>query len=103
MSAYAFGFGSVHAFRPAPRSCWQAAASSFVIDGEDVVLDNDRNSDFDRLHSRRHDDEVQLLGFDLLELDAVSRSSTKAALVKLLRRSRDGIQYVEQPKCTLLT
>ena len=25
--------------------------------------------DFDRLHSRQHDDEVQLLGFDLLELD----------------------------------
>jgi hypothetical protein len=30
-----------------------------------LVLDHDGNSDFDRLHSREHDDAMQLLGFDL--------------------------------------
>ncbi len=39
-----------------------------MIDGEGVILNPDGNSNFDRLHSRRHDKEVQLLGFDLLEL-----------------------------------
>jgi bifunctional non-homologous end joining protein LigD len=33
--------------------------SSFVIDGEAVLLGVDDISDFDGLHSRRHDDEVQ--------------------------------------------
>ncbi len=57
-------------------------------------------SDFDRLHSRHHDDEVQLLGFDLLELEGLDvrawpLARRKAALAKLLRRSHDGIQIVE--------
>ncbi len=34
--------------------------TSFVIDGEAVLLDVDGVSDFNELHSRRHDDEVQL-------------------------------------------
>ena len=33
--------------------------SSFVIDGEAVLLGVDGRSDFNGLHSRRHDDEVQ--------------------------------------------
>jgi len=57
-------------------------------------------SDFDKLHSRRHDGEVQLLGFDLLELDGADLRGEafiyrKAALTRLLRRSRDGVQLVE--------
>jgi ATP-dependent DNA ligase len=47
-------------------------ATSFVLDGEGVILRQDGVADFDRLHSRRHDGEVQLLGFDLLELDGTS-------------------------------
>jgi bifunctional non-homologous end joining protein LigD len=35
-------------------------ASSFVIDGEAVLLGVDGVSDFDGLHSRLHDDEVRL-------------------------------------------
>ena len=35
-------------------------ASSFVIDGEAVLLGVDGISDFNGLHSRRHNDEVQL-------------------------------------------
>jgi hypothetical protein len=54
-------------------------------------------SDFDRLHSRRHDGEVQFLGFDLLELNGADLrgeplENRKATLASLLRRSRDGIQ-----------
>ena len=41
----------------------------FVIDGEAVVLGVDGISDFDALHSRRHDKEVQLYAFDILALD----------------------------------
>jgi ATP-dependent DNA ligase len=43
--------------------------TSFVIDGEAVLLGVDGLSDFNGLHSRRHDDEVQLYAFDLLALD----------------------------------
>jgi len=39
-------------------------ATSFVLDGEGVILRQDGVSDFDRLRSRRHDNEVQLLGFE---------------------------------------
>ena len=38
----------------------------FVLDGEAVVLGVDGVSDFDALHSGRHDDEVQLCAFDIL-------------------------------------
>ncbi|WP_246504230.1 ATP-dependent DNA ligase [Bradyrhizobium agreste] len=40
----------------------------FDIDGEAVVLGVDGVSDFNALHSRRHDGEVQLYAFDLLAL-----------------------------------
>ena len=42
--------------------------TSFVIDGEAVPLDVDGRSDFNGLHSRRHDDEVQF-AFDILVSD----------------------------------
>ena len=68
-------------------------ASSFVLDGEGVILRPDGASDFDRLHSRADCDEAQLLAFDLLELDGIDLRCAplerrKAALAKLLRRSR---------------
>src|SRR6266576_3815871 len=42
---------------------------SFVIDGEAVLLGVDGISDFDGLHSRRHDAEVQFYAFDILMSD----------------------------------
>ncbi len=80
-------------------------AWSFVIDGESVILRPDGVSDFDRLHSRRHDGEVQLLGFDLLELDGADLcrdplTTRKATLASLLRWSREGIQIVEHIEAT---
>jgi bifunctional non-homologous end joining protein LigD len=40
----------------------------FVMHGEAVVL-QDGIADFNALHSRKHDDEVQLDAFDILALD----------------------------------
>ena len=52
-------------------------ATSFVLDGEGVILREDGVSDFDRLHSRRLDGEVQFLGFDLLELDGPTCAASR--------------------------
>src|ERR1700739_2452887 len=38
----------------------------FVLDGEAVILGVDGNSDFNALHSRQHDEEVQFCAFDIL-------------------------------------
>jgi ATP-dependent DNA ligase len=38
----------------------------FVLDGEAVILGVDGISDFDALHSRKRDDEVQFCAFDIL-------------------------------------
>src|SRR6476659_5753967 len=43
--------------------------TSFVIDGEAVLLGVDGISDFDGLHSRKHDDEVMFYAFDTLVSD----------------------------------
>lgn len=42
--------------------------TSFVIDGEAVLLGVDGVSDFNGLHSRKYNDEVQLYAFDVLAL-----------------------------------
>jgi len=65
-----------------------------------VILRPDGVSDFDRLNSRRHDNEVQLLGFDLLEFGGADLrqqplEQRKVALGNLLRRPNAGIQLVE--------
>jgi bifunctional non-homologous end joining protein LigD len=61
-----------------------------------VLLGVDGVSDFDGLHSRRHDDEVQLYTFDILALDgdglrALPLSMRKTNLARLLRGRPDGI------------
>jgi bifunctional non-homologous end joining protein LigD len=66
----------------------------FVIDGEAVVLGVDGVSDFDTLHSRRHDD--QLYGFDMLAGDGddyrkLPLSMRKTNLARLLARRANGI------------
>ena len=67
-----------------------------MIDGEAVLLGVDGVSDFDGLHSRKYDDEVQLYTFDILALDgddlrALPLSMRKANLARLLRGRPDGI------------
>jgi bifunctional non-homologous end joining protein LigD len=68
----------------------------FVIDGEAVVLGVDGVADFNALHSRRHDDEVQLYAFDCLALDGedlrgLPLSMRKTNLARLLAQRPDGI------------
>jgi bifunctional non-homologous end joining protein LigD len=70
--------------------------TSFVIDGEAVLLGVDGISDFDGLHSRKYDDEVQLYAFDILALDGedlrkLPLSMRKANLARLLARRPEGI------------
>jgi bifunctional non-homologous end joining protein LigD len=68
----------------------------FVIDGEAVVLGVDGIADFEALHLRQHDEEVQLYAFDILALDGedlrgLPLSMRKTNLARLLARRPDGI------------
>src|ERR1700740_865156 len=68
----------------------------FVIDGEAVVFGVDGIADFNALHSRQHDEEVQLYAFDILALDgedlrSLPLSLRKTNLARLLSRRPDGI------------
>jgi bifunctional non-homologous end joining protein LigD len=70
--------------------------SSFVIDGEAVLLGVDGIFDFNGLHSRKHDDEVQLYAFDVLALDGEDLRKfplhlRKTNLARLLARRPEGI------------
>jgi bifunctional non-homologous end joining protein LigD len=62
--------------------------SSFVIDGEAVLLGVDGISDFNGLHSRKHDDIFVSDGEDVRKLPLSMR---KANLSRLLARRVDGI------------
>ena len=68
----------------------------FVIDGEAVVLGADGVADFNALHSRKHDHEVQLYAFDMLagdgdDMRGLPLTMRKADLARLLARRPDGI------------
>ncbi|MGX4771998.1 ATP-dependent DNA ligase [Bradyrhizobium guangdongense] len=68
----------------------------FIIDGEAVVLGVDGVSDFNALHSRRHDAEVQLYAFDIIALDGedlrqLPLMMRKTNLARLLRGRPDGM------------
>jgi bifunctional non-homologous end joining protein LigD len=71
-------------------------ATSFVIDGEAITRGVDGYSDFDALHSGKHNDEVELLAFDVLAMDGddlrdLPLSMRKTNLQRLLARRPDGI------------
>jgi bifunctional non-homologous end joining protein LigD len=73
---------------------------SAILDAEVVCMDDSGVPDFGLLHSRTNDNGAVACAFDLLMLngDDLRRkpyAERKAALRKVLRRSRDGIQYVE--------
>jgi bifunctional non-homologous end joining protein LigD len=68
----------------------------FVIDGEAVLLGDDGVSDFNGLHSRRHNDQVKLYAFDILALDGDDLRSLplhlrKEKLARLLAKRPVGI------------
>ena len=70
--------------------------SSFVLDGEAVLLGVDGRSDFDALHTRQHNDEVQFYAFDVLTSDGddlrkLPLGMRKTNLARLLARRVDGV------------
>jgi bifunctional non-homologous end joining protein LigD len=70
--------------------------TSFVIDGEAVLLGVNVVSDFNGLHSRKHDDEVEFYAFDCLVADGTDvrqlpLSMRKTNLARILTRRIDGI------------
>jgi bifunctional non-homologous end joining protein LigD len=72
---------------------------SAILDAEVVWIGSDGVADFEALHSRMNDKSAVALAFDLLSLDGDDLrrpfSERKAALRKVLKRTRRGIQYVE--------
>jgi bifunctional non-homologous end joining protein LigD len=73
---------------------------SAILDAEVVCLDAEGHPHFDMLHSRCNDHVATACAFDLLALDGDDLrrkplGERKAALARLLLRSRHGIQYVE--------
>ena len=74
--------------------------SSAILDAEVVCAGKDGVPDFEELHSRIFDHLAVACAFDLLMLNGEDFRrkrfvERKAALAKLLFRSREGIQYVE--------
>jgi bifunctional non-homologous end joining protein LigD len=70
--------------------------NSFVLDGEAVLLGIDGISDFNGLHSRKHDDEVMFYAFDILvsegeDLRQLPLHLRKTNLARLLARRINGI------------
>jgi bifunctional non-homologous end joining protein LigD len=68
----------------------------FVIDGEAVILGVDGISDFNALHSGKHNDEVQHCAFDILvdgdnDLRRLPLQLRKNSLERLLARRPEGI------------
>jgi bifunctional non-homologous end joining protein LigD len=59
------GPGDFHGF---VETALKMGQSQFVIDGEICVFDVRGISDFDALHSNKHNDEAQLYAFDLLSI-----------------------------------
>ncbi|HEX3341891.1 MAG TPA: DNA ligase [Pseudolabrys sp.] len=84
-----------------PRIVEEAARlrEPLIIDAEVVHLSADGVADFDALHGRTADKEAVACAFDLLlSGDDIRRHpliARKRALQWVLRKSREGIQYVE--------
>jgi ATP-dependent DNA ligase len=64
----------------------------FVIDGEAVVLGVDGIANFEALHSRKHDHEVQLYAFDALARTATTCLTCRSRCARPISRGcwRDG-------------
>jgi bifunctional non-homologous end joining protein LigD len=74
--------------------------SSIVLDGEVACVEDDHKADFNKLHSRLHDDNAVLCAFDLLELNGedlrdLPLLERKKRLKKVLGKGKRGLQYVD--------
>jgi hypothetical protein len=59
----------------------------FVIDGEAVILGVDGRSNFDALHSEKHNEEVQFYAFDMLPATAMICGSFRSRCARPIWRS----------------
>jgi len=78
------------------RAVGALKARSCLIDGEAIALEDDGLASFELLLGRRHDRQVALCAFDLLELDGRDLRRTpleerKRALARLVGKPRPGI------------
>ena len=78
----------------------------FVIDGEAVLLGDDGVSDFNGLHSRRHNDQIKLYAFDILALDGDDLRTLplhlrKEKLARLLAKHRDWAEGLVAARAAL--
>ena len=84
-----------------PRIVEEAARlrAPLIVDAEVVHLSSNGTADFDALHSRTVDEKAVALAFDLLlsgnDIRRQPLVERKKALQWVLRKARDGIQYVE--------
>jgi bifunctional non-homologous end joining protein LigD len=90
------GYDWSHRFPLIVEAALRNRQSSFVIDGEAVLLGVDGRSDFNGLHSRQHDEEVQFYAFDMMVSDGddirnLPLTMRKSSLARLLARRVDGI------------
>jgi bifunctional non-homologous end joining protein LigD len=90
------GYDSTKRYPWIAEAALKNRVKQFVIDGEAVILGVDGVSDFNALHSGKHDDEVQLYAFDIMALDGddlrnLPLSLRKTNLERLLARRPDGI------------
>jgi bifunctional non-homologous end joining protein LigD len=81
---------------PHRRGRAEEPAERFVIDGEAIIRGVDGYSDFNALHSGKHNDEAELLAFDILAMDGddlrdLPLSMRKTNLQRLLSRRPEGI------------
>jgi len=94
------GYNWTHRYPWIVEAALKNKNKQFIIDGEAVVLGVDGVADFNALHSRKHDHEVQLYAFDIMALagDDLRRlplSMRKTNLDRLLARRPDGIFVAE--------
>jgi len=78
------------------ESALKIRSNQFILDGETVVLGVDGMSDFQALHSRKHDHEAQFYAFDIQAGDGADYrplplSMRKTNLARLLARRSEGI------------
>src|SRR5258705_4425588 len=90
------GYDSADRYPLIVEAALKNRTSSFVIDGEAVLLGVDGISDFNGLHSRKQDDEVQFYAFDMLVSDGEDirkqpLTIPKTNLARLLARRWDAI------------
>jgi bifunctional non-homologous end joining protein LigD len=90
------GYDWSHRYPLIVEAALRNRTTSFVLDGEAVLLGVDGISDFNGLPSRKYDDEVQLYAFDILALDGEDLRNLpldlrKNNLARLLARRPEGI------------